>query len=73
VAVFEAGRTGTYQVGTRADAAVGTSTSTLAVGDDLAPEVVRAVVVPTAIGVLAVLAGIGLALATWIHTGRNRS
>ena len=68
MAVFDAGRTGTYQVGTQV--ATG-RTTTLAVGDDLAPEVIRTVAVPSTIGVLVVLAGIGLALATWIHDRRR--
>ena len=69
VAVFDAERTGTYQVGTQADA--DNRSATLAVGDDLAPEVIRTVAVPSTIGVLVVLAGIGLALATWIHDERR--
>lgn len=69
VAVFDAERTGTYQVGTQAD--TDARTATLAVGDDLAPEVIRTVAVPSTIGVLVVLAGIGLALATWIHDERR--
>jgi uncharacterized membrane protein len=73
VAVFHAARTGTYQVGSDAEAGSRSAAATLAVGDDLAPDVVRSVAVPTAIGVLAILAGIGLALATWIHdSGRKR-
>jgi hypothetical protein len=71
VAVFHAARTGTYQVGASAQADPRTTATTLAVGDDLAPDVIRSVAVPTAIGVLAVLAGIGLALATWIHDSRR--
>jgi len=69
VAAFDADRTGTYQVGTQAVAAG--RTTTLAVGDDLAPEVIRTVAVPSTIGVLVLLAGIGLALATWIHDERR--
>jgi hypothetical protein len=69
VAVFDAERTGTYQVGTKADA--DDRSATLAVGDDLAPEVIRTVAVPSTIGVLVILAGIGLALATWIHDERR--
>ncbi len=65
VAVFDADRTGTYRVG--AGAVLAGGTTTLAVGDDLAPEVIRTVAVPSTIGVLVILAGIGLALATWIH------
>jgi hypothetical protein len=72
VAVFDADRTGTYQVGTQAIAAGQTATTTtLAVGDDLAPELIRTVAVPSTIGILVVLAGIGLALATWIHDERR--
>ena len=59
VAVFDADRTGTYQVGTQAVAA--DQSTSLAVGDDLAPEVIRTVAVPSTIGVLVLLAGIGLA------------
>jgi hypothetical protein len=69
VAVFDADRTGTYWVGT--DAVVAGGTTTLAIGDDLAPEVIRSVAVPTTIGVLVLLAGIGVALATWIHDERK--
>lgn len=69
VAVFDADRTGTYQVG--AQAAAADHSTSLAVGDDLAPEVIRTVAVPTAVGVLVLLAGIGLALATWIHDERR--
>ncbi len=69
VAVFDADRTGTYHVGTQAVAA--DQSTGLAVGDDLAPEVIRTVAVPTAVGVVVLLAGIGLALATWIHDQRR--
>ncbi len=68
VAVFTADRTGTYQVGTQA---ISTDKKTLAVGDDLAPEVVRAVAVPSTIGILVVLVGLGLALVTWIRDERR--
>jgi hypothetical protein len=69
VAVFGAERTGTYRVGT--DAVVADGTTTLAVGDDLAPEVIRSVAVPSAVGVLVLLAGIGVGVATWIHDERR--
>jgi hypothetical protein len=69
VAVFDADRTGTYEVSTQAVSA--DRTTRVAVGDDLAPAVIRTVSVPSAIGVLVVLAGIGLALATWIHDERR--
>jgi hypothetical protein len=69
VAVFDAGRTGPYQVGIQAVAA--DQTTHLAVGDDLAPEVIRTVAVPSTVGVLVLVAGIGLALATWIHDERR--
>ncbi|MGB7981145.1 MAG: hypothetical protein WCF36_10190 [Candidatus Nanopelagicales bacterium] len=77
IARFDADRTGTYQVGAQtgmADADVPESGArmTLAVGDDLAPGVLRTVAVPTVIGVLALLAGIGLALATWIDDERRK-
>lgn len=68
MAVFDADRTGTYQVGTDA---VLVGSTTLAVGDDLAPEVIRSVAVPSAVCVLVLLAGIGVALATWIHDERR--
>ena len=71
VAVFGAEVTGTYQVGT--DAVLAGGTATLAVGDDLAPEVIRRVAVPSAVGVLVLLAGIGVALATSIHEERRAS
>jgi hypothetical protein len=61
VATFAADRTGTYLVGIEADL----DRATLAVGDDLAPDVLRSLLVPSAVGALAVLAGIGLALVTW--------
>ena len=69
VAIFDADRTGIYRVGTQAVAA--DQSTSLAVGDDLAPEVIRTVAVPTVVGVLVLLAGIGLALATWIHDERR--
>lgn len=69
LAVFYADRTGTYHVGTQAVAA--DQSSSLAVGDDLAPEVIRTVAVPTVVGILVLLAGIGLGLATWIHDERR--
>ncbi len=82
IATFDADRTGTYQVGTLAGLAdigvsePGASESgvpvTLAVGDDLAPGVLRSVAVPTVIGVLGLFTGIGLALATWINDERRK-
>ena len=69
VAIFDADRTGTYEVSTQALSA--DRTTRLAVGDDLAPAAIRTVTVPSAVGVLVVLAGFGLALATWIHDERR--
>lgn len=68
VAAFTADRTGTYQVGTQV---IATDQQTLAVGDDLAPEVLRTVAVPSTIGIAVVLAGLGLALVTWIRDERR--
>ena len=68
IAVFDADRTGSYSVGTRA---TGTEPGAqLAVGDDLAPATVRAVVLPALLALLSVLAAVALAVQTW--TRRNR-
>jgi len=68
IAVFDADRTGPYTVETQATAA--DPDARLAVGDDLAPATVRAVVLPALAALVSVLAAIALAVRTW--TRRNR-
>ena len=77
IASFDADGTGTYLIGTQAatanaDVSESGAAMTLAVGDDLAPGVLRTVAMPAVIGVLALLAGIGLALATWMTDERRK-
>ena len=59
IAMFDAARTGSYSVGT--GATVADPRARLAVGDDLAPATVRAVVLPSLAALLSVLAALALA------------
>jgi hypothetical protein len=68
IGVFDAQTTGSFTV--RMDATVGEGQAKLAVGDDLAPATVRAVVLPGLTALLSVIAAIALAARTW--SGRER-
>lgn len=68
VAVFTTERTGTFVVGSEASAP-----GALAIGDDLAPGVARAIVVPALLGVLAVVGGFVLAVSTAARRSAGRS
>ncbi|MGV8966020.1 MAG: hypothetical protein ACOH2F_07050 [Cellulomonas sp.] len=68
IAVFDADRTGSYSIGTQT--AVAEPGARLAVGDDLAPATVRAIVLPALLALLSVLAAVAGAVRTW--TRRNR-
>lgn len=65
VAVFDAERTGTYLVTVDDGAALPTGAH-VAVGDDLAPDLLRAVVLPALTALLSLGAGLTLALTTWL-------
>lgn len=71
VGVFDADRTGVFTVGTAAVAPV--DGARLAAGDDLAPAVTRAVVLPALTAVLSVVAAIGLALGVLSRADRRPS
>ena len=68
VGVFTTERTGTFVVGSEAIAS-----GALAVGDDLAPGIARAVVLPALLGVLAVVGGLVLAVSTAVRRSPERS
>jgi membrane protease YdiL (CAAX protease family) len=69
VGVFDAQTTGSFSV--RADAGVvGGDGASLAIGDDLAPAMIRAVLLPGLAALLSVVASIALAARTW--SGRER-
>ena len=63
VAAFRADRAGDFTVTTSA----GTAGQRIAVGDDLAPDVVRAIVLPGLVASLSVLGALALAFGTWLH------
>lgn len=74
IAVFDADRTGSYTVETDAvvaDVVVADRGAQLAVGDDLAPATVRAVVLPALVALVSVLAACALAVRTWIRRRRR--
>lgn len=72
IGVFDAERTGAFVIGTLA--AVPDAHAQLAVGDDLAPATVRAVLLPALAALLSVDAALALAFATWARgAGRSRS
>lgn len=68
VGVFTTDRTGTFTVGTEASV-----DGVLAVGDDLAPGVTKAVVFPALLGVLALMSGFVLAVWTAAREPAGRS
>jgi len=68
VGVFTTDQTGTFTVGTEAS-----TDGVLAVGDDLAPGVLRAVVLPALLGVLALVSASVLAVWTAVRTPAGRS
>ena len=68
IAVFDADRTGSYSIGTKAT--VAEPGARLAVGDDLAPATIRAIAGPALLAFLSVLAAVAGAVHTW--TRRNR-
>lgn len=68
IGVFDADRTGAYLVGTRATVTephVQPADAQLAVGDDLAPATVRAIVLPALAALGSVVVAIALAVRTW--------
>jgi len=71
IAVFDADRTGPYTVETRAT--VADPDARLAVGDDLAPATVRAVVLPALAALLSILAAIAVSAQTWNRRNRRFS
>ena len=68
VGVFTTERAGAFTVGTDA-----TADGVLAVGDDLAPGVARAIVLPALLGVLALVGGFVLAVSTAARLPEARS
>jgi len=68
-AAFDAAQSGEYVVAT--DVTLLEETARLAVGDDLAPGVLRAILLPILTGVLALAVAIVLAVRALLHTGRQ--
>ena len=68
-AAFDAGKPGEYVVAT--DVTLADESAQLAVGDDLAPGVLRAILLPILTGLFAVAVAIVLAVRALIHTGRQ--
>lgn len=69
VAVFDADHIGTYVIATKAT--VPAARAQLAVGDDLAPAMVRAIVIPALTAALSIIAAIALAARTWSRRQRK--
>ena len=69
IAVFDADRTGSYSIGTKA--IVAGPGARLAVGDDLAPATVRAIAFPALLAFLSVLAAVAGAVRTWTRRHRR--
>lgn len=67
IGVFDADRIGSFVIGrsTGTSSTVHKAQAQLAVGDDLAPAVLRAIVLPALAGLLSVIAAIALATRTW--------
>jgi hypothetical protein len=71
IGVFDADRTGSFVI--RANATVRNTPSQLAVGDDLAPATIRAIVLPSLAALLSLVAAITLAVGTWSRRERRSS
>ena len=69
IGVFDADRTGVYLI--RTDATVSDAQGQLAVGDDLAPGMVRAIGIPGLAALLSLIAAITLAAGTWSRRERR--
>lgn len=69
IGVFEADHTGSYVIAT--NATVADPRAQLAVGDDLAPAMVRAIVIPALAALLSIIAAIALAARTWSRRQRK--
>ena len=69
IGVFDADRTGSFVIGTKAK--IQDAQAQLAVGDDLAPTMVRAIVFPALAGLLSIIAAIALAAGTWSRRERS--
>ena len=69
IAVFDADRTGSFVI--RTDAAVQDAHAQLAVGDDLAPGMARAIAIPGLAVLLSLIAAITLAARTWSRRERR--
>ena len=69
IAVFDANRTGPFVI--RTDATVQDAQAQLAVGDDLAPGLVRAITIPGLAALLSLIAAITLAAGTWSRRERR--
>jgi len=69
IAVFDANRTGPFVI--RTDATVQDAQAQLAVGDDLAPGLVRAIAIPGLAALLSLIAAITLAAGTWSRRERR--
>ena len=69
IAVFDANRTGPFVI--RTDATVQDAQAQLAVGDDLAPGLVRAVAIPGLAALISLTAAITLAARTWSRRERR--
>jgi hypothetical protein len=68
-AAFDASQSGTYVVST--DATLADPTARIAVGDDLAPGVLRAILLPTLTGILALTVAIVLAVGALVRNSRQ--
>ena len=69
IAVFDANRTGPFVI--RTDEKVQDAQAQLAVGDDLAPGLVRAIAIPGLAALLSLIAAITLAAGTWSRRERR--
>jgi len=69
IAVFDADRTGPFVI--RTHATVPDAQAQLAVGDDLAPAMLRAILLPSLAALLSVIAAITLAAGTWSRRERR--
>ncbi|MEO6142486.1 MAG: hypothetical protein ABIP19_00750 [Dermatophilaceae bacterium] len=69
IAVFDADHTGSFVIATKATA--GDAQAQLAVGDDLAPAMVRVIVIPALAALLSITAAVALAARTWSRRQRK--